>query len=152
MLLFGFLLSLDEGGLQEVESLVLDSLDVLFPLVPLAHLLLFHQLASQGEAGLVRCGRQRVLEGSLLPHLLDEVHLGHGGWQPFPESQVGNAQHLGHVVLVDDVLRRVWVGLRLRLSEQRLDLSNLGLWLLDPDLGRFDPLFLDLHHTVKIQK
>jgi hypothetical protein len=77
MLFLSLLFSLYKGRLEEVESFVLDPLDVLFSLVPLSDLLLFHQLSSQVEASLVRGWRQSILEGSLFSHLLYEIHFGH---------------------------------------------------------------------------
>ncbi len=40
------LFSLDESALKKVQALVLKALDIVFALVPLADLLIFHQAAS----------------------------------------------------------------------------------------------------------
>jgi len=79
MLFLAFFLSFDDGRLQQVETLVLESLNVVLALLPLADLVGDHQFAAQVEAGLIGGGREGVLEGTLLTHLFDQVHLGHGG-------------------------------------------------------------------------
>ena len=111
-------------------------------------LLLFHQAASQREAGFIRGGRQGILEGLVLAHLLNEVHLDHGGGQAAAELVVGDVEHLGDVLRVDRVLGGVGIGLGLRLPEHRLHLSGLGSRFLLRDLGRLNTLFRDLHHTI----
>ena len=65
------------------------------------------------------------------------------------ELKVGDAKYLGHVLLVDDVLRRVRIGLRLSISEDGLDLLGLGLGLFDGNLGGLDPLLVDLHDNFR---
>lgn len=57
VLLLGLLFSLDQSRLEQIESLILQPLDVFLSLVPLAHLELFHELAPQHEARLIRCRR-----------------------------------------------------------------------------------------------
>ena len=53
VLLLIVLLSFDQGALEEVESVVLNALDLLLTFVPLANFLFLHQLATEGEAGFV---------------------------------------------------------------------------------------------------
>ena len=132
VLLFKITLALNEGRLQKVKSLVLDAFDLIFTSVPLTMLLLFHQSAAQGEASLVRSGRECVLESFVLAHLLNEVHLDHGGRKATTELVVRNVENLWDVLRVNGVLRRVGVGLGLGFSEDGLHFSclgaGLGLW------------------------
>jgi hypothetical protein len=46
VLLLGFLLTFDESRLEQVESFVLQALDVVFTLAPFSELLLFHELSA----------------------------------------------------------------------------------------------------------
>jgi len=51
------LLTLDQSGLEQVESLVLETFDVVFTLAPFTELLLFHEFTAQVEASFIRSGR-----------------------------------------------------------------------------------------------
>ena len=126
------------------------SLDVLFSLVPLPHLKLLHEVPPQVEAGLVTSRRQGILKGSLFSHLSNEVHLLHGSGETLAKLQIGNRKHLWHILLVDDVIRSVRIGLRLGLPEHSLHLSGLGAGLLHWRFRRFDAILLNLHHTVTV--
>ena len=88
MLLLRLLLPLDQRALQQVQSVILVLLDLVLPLLPVTHLLLLHQLASQAERSLVRGRRQRVQESSLVPHLADKLHLGLAGGESASKDQV----------------------------------------------------------------
>ena len=57
MLLLAFFLSFDDGRLQQVQTLVLESLNVVLALLPLADLVGDHLFAAQVEAGLIGGGR-----------------------------------------------------------------------------------------------
>jgi hypothetical protein len=113
------LFALDEGRLEQVESLVLKSFNVFVTLVPLTNLLLFHETASQGEASFVRGWREGVVKSPLLAHLLNQVHLSHGSWKSVGKFKVSDGEHLGHVFRVNDALRRIWVSLGFSISAAR---------------------------------
>ena len=92
------------------------------------------------------------MEGFMLSHLLDEVHLNHGSWKATTKLIVSNIEHLGNVLGIDRVLGRVGVRLRFRLSEHRLHLSSLDEWLFNWYLSRLNPLIRDLHDTKASKK
>ena len=148
VLLLNLLFSFDQSRLKQVQAFVLETLDVVFAFVPLTELLLLHKTAAQGEAGLVRRGRQGVFKSALLSHLFNELHLSHAGGQAGAELEVGDREGLGHVVLVEHVGRTEGVSLCARLTEHRLHLHSLRLGLRLRLLGRLDALSGDLHDTL----
>ena len=151
MLLLEVTFTLNESRLEQIEAFVLVALDFVLTRIPFAVLLLLHQTSSQDETSFVRGGRQSVLESFVFSHLLNEVHLDHGGRQATTEFVVSNVEDLRNVLGIDGILRREGVSLGLRLSEDSLHFCGFGAWLLVGDFGRFDALLRDLHHTIKRQ-
>ena len=151
VLFFKVTLALNKRGLKKVEALVLNALNFLLALVPLAMLLLLHESATQIKARLVTGRRERILERLVLAHLLDEVHLNHGGGQTTSEFVVCDVEHFGNVLWIDGILWGVGVGLGLGFSEDGLHFSGLGARLFNRDLGRLDALLRNLHHTGRIK-
>jgi len=145
VLLLSLLFTFNQSRLEQVESLVLQALDIVFTLAPFTEFLLFHELAAQVEAGFVRSGRQSVFEGPLFPHLLNELHLSHGGGQTFAEFKILNRKHFRNVVRFQNGLRRVRVGLGLTITVHCLNFSILSSRLFLGDFSRVDTFFRDLH-------
>ena len=114
MLLLVIFLTLNEGTLKQIQALILKTLDIVLTFGPLTDLLILHQTATKGEAGLIRGGWQGVLKGTFLSHLLDELHLSHTGGEPLAVKQILNCEHLKvGIFLVDNVLRREGISLSL---------------------------------------
>ena len=114
MLLLVIFLTFNEGTLKQIQALILKTLDIVLTFGPLTDLLILHQTATKGEAGLIRGGWQGVLKGTFLSHLLDELHLSHTCGEPLAVKQVLNCEHLKvGIFLVDNVLRREGISLSL---------------------------------------
>ena len=94
MLLLVILLTLNESALKQIEALILQTLDIVFTFGPLTDLLIFHQTATKGETSLVRGGRQCIIKGTFLSHLLDELHLSHTSGESLAVKQILNCEHL----------------------------------------------------------
>jgi len=152
MSLFSFFFSFNEGWLQQVEALVLQSSDVLLSLIPFSYLLFFHKFSSKGETSLIWGWWQSVFKSSLLAHLLNKFHFGHTCGQAFSKSEIGNTKNFRHIFLIYDVFRRIRISLCLRLSEYGLHLSRFSLWFFHSDFCRFNSILLDLHNTKIISK
>ena len=98
MFFFCLLLTLNESRLEEIKTFVLKSLDVVFTFTPFSEFLLLHEFSPQVEASFVGGGRQGVFKCSLLPHLFDEFHFGHGSRESTAELKVLDGQYFRDVV------------------------------------------------------
>ena len=105
-----------EGTLKQVQSLVLESLDLVFPFVPLSELLLLHELPPEDKASLVGGRRQGVLECPLLPHVFNQLHFSHARRESLAVPEVGNGEHLWDVFFLNLVLGGEGVSLSLPVS------------------------------------
>jgi len=119
VLLFVVLFTFDKSTLKKVQAFVLETLDVILSSGPLSDLLVFHQFAAEGKAGFVGCGWQRILKGSLLTHLLNELHFCHASRQAFAIEEVFNLEDFQvSIILINHILWREGVSLGLGLSKQ----------------------------------
>ena len=142
VLLLRLLLPLDQRALQQVQSVILVLLDLVLPLLPVTHLLLLHQLASQAERSLVRGRRQSVQESSLVAHLADKLHLGLAGGEPSSKDQVLDTQHFGDAVgMVFNILGGVGVRLGLRFTEDSLNFNRFSFRFILFNFSRDNALF-----------
>ncbi len=149
MFVLTLLLSLNQGRLQEVETLVLKPFDLFLSVTPLSELLLLHELTSELEAGFVRGWRQGLFKSPPLPDLLNEFHLIHAGRQSSPKSEVADGDDLRGLASLDDVVRGEGVRLGRRLSVVSLNFNCLGLgffFFCFLVFGILDSLLRNLHH------
>jgi hypothetical protein len=88
-----------------------------------------------------------LVKGSLLTHLVNEVHFYHGCGQPSSEFEISNLQDFGNIVLIYLILRAKGISLGAGFSEDSLHFDGFVFGLGLRFFGRFYSFERDLHDT-----